>query len=300
MRSERMEAQGWVILLSTLVPVIFYQYLRDSPWDALLNEPGWHFGVVSAASIFAGAFAILVGITGITQRNVQLTFLSLAFTSLAILFTLHGLATPGFLLTASHVPGISSQLSVFITSIWLALSSLPSDNRVVAHLGRRLRPLVYSWISLLITVLVHGIAFPHKWTALHTELPIVTWTITGITLLLSVGAAIRYWHSYLYSRTPLPRAVTYACLWNAGAQWIITTGEIWRLSWWLYHFLLLGAVIALLVGVFGQYVRGGIAQYRSARPPPERSCRSSRRRPLTRGARSRPCDRGPGPLHSGT
>ena len=128
---------------------------------------------------------------------------------------------------------------------------------MITFLGRRLRSLVFGWTTLLTVVLVHGIVMPDKWAALHTELPVVTWTGTGITILLSVGAAMRYWQSYLYSTpAPLPKSITYASLWIAGAQWIITTGELWRLSWWLYHFLLLGAVLALLVGVFEQFVRG--------------------------------------------
>lgn len=256
MEAKRTGAHVWVVLVATLGPLLAYEGLRRSPWDSLLNEPGWHFGVVSAASVLACIYAVFVGITGIAQRNVQLTFLSLAFTSLAILFTLHGLATPGFLLPSTEVPGISSQLSVFVASVWLALSSLPADHRIVAFLGERLKLLVLGWIALLIAILVHGIVAPEKWAVFETGLPTVHWTVTVLTIALSAGASVRYWHSFLYSLAPLPKAITYAGLWIAGAQWIITTGELWRLSWWLYHFLLLGAVIALLVGVFGQFMRG--------------------------------------------
>lgn len=30
-------------------------------------------------------------------------------------------------------------------------------------------------------------------------------------------------------------------------------GEVWRLSWWLYHFLMLGSVTAILIGLILQY-----------------------------------------------
>lgn len=37
---------------------------------------------------------------------------------------------------------------------------------------------------------------------------------------------------------------------------IITTGELWRLSWWLYHFVLLGAMLIMLQGLVRQYATG--------------------------------------------
>ena len=97
MRAERIGVIAWTILLSTLSPLFVYEISVYRPGTSLLDAPGWHFGVVSIASIFSGLFAVLVGITGIAQRNVQLTFVSLAFTSLAILFTLHGLRDPGLI-----------------------------------------------------------------------------------------------------------------------------------------------------------------------------------------------------------
>ncbi|OMD35156.1 hypothetical protein [Paenibacillus odorifer] len=34
-------------------------------------------------------------------------------------------------------------------------------------------------------------------------------------------------------------------------------GDIWRLSWWIYHFLLLASMIVMIVGLVKQYaVRG--------------------------------------------
>lgn len=256
MSVKRTKVQGWLVLAATVGPVLAYELLRRSPADPLVVEPGWHFGVVSVASILAGVFAVLVGVAGVAQRNVQLTLLSLSFTSLGILFTLHGLATPGFLVPASEVPAISSQLAVFMAAAWLALSSHPSDHPVVALLGKNLKLLLYGWIAVLIAIVAHGLAAPYSWAAIEARHPVLRWMMTISTIGLAVRAAVRYWQSYVYSMTPLPKAVTYAGLWIASAQWIITTGETWRGSWWLYHFFLLIAVVALLVGVFGQHVRG--------------------------------------------
>ena len=34
-------------------------------------------------------------------------------------------------------------------------------------------------------------------------------------------------------------------------------GEMWRLSWWIYHFLLLASMIVMLIGLMKQYVVKG-------------------------------------------
>src|SRR5690606_21967177 len=39
-------------------------------------------------------------------------------------------------------------------------------------------------------------------------------------------------------------------------QLIIVLGETWHLSWWLYHFILLGVVLLMLVGLQRQYAAG--------------------------------------------
>src|SRR5690606_811564 len=100
--------------------------------DATMTAPFGHFVVVTLASVLAAAFSIFVGAAGYAQRNVQVTLLSLSFISLAFLFTLHGLSTPGFILPPTPVPGISAQLSIAIASFWLFVSSLPSESPPVA------------------------------------------------------------------------------------------------------------------------------------------------------------------------
>src|SRR5690606_23431220 len=74
------------------------------------------------------------------------------------------------------------------------------------------------------------------------------------------AAGVRYWRAYVYSRMPLPKAIAYSCGWMLVAQWIMTTSTLWQLSWWLYHYMLIAAVLALVFGMYRQYVRGGSLQ----------------------------------------
>lgn len=45
----------------------------------------------------------------------------------------------------------------------------------------------------------------------------------------------------------------YSAGWLIVSQIIMVTGEVWRISWWLYHFLLLASMIVMLWGLVKQY-----------------------------------------------
>ena len=67
----------------------------------------------------------------------------------------------------------------------------------------------------------------------------------------------RYWHSYRSARFPLQQAIVYSLGWLIVAQYIMVTGTAWKLSWWLYHVLLLGSMIIMLGGLVKQYFSQG-------------------------------------------
>lgn len=244
-------------LLATLIPLFVYIYLRLQPaLDPSLVIPLHHFSVVSAVALLAGAVAVAVGISGSRLRNIQVIFLSLAFTSQAVVFALHGLSTPGFLLPLTRVPAVAAQLSLFLTAFWLWMSVLPSDNPAVVALGRWQHLLVPAWALLLSLFLVAGMARPELVTLIPVDSPPLRVFVAAATIVLALVAGARYWQSHRYSQFPVQLAVVYSAGWLAVAQVITLTGEIWRASWWLYHFLLLAAMILLVAGLLAQYQTG--------------------------------------------
>ncbi|WP_245909240.1 hypothetical protein [Psychrobacillus insolitus] len=70
------------------------------------------------------------------MQNIKVSFLALSFISLALMFLLHGLSMPHLLLHITHLTGVAAQLSMFLATIWLWLSSLPSDNKLIAFLSQ--------------------------------------------------------------------------------------------------------------------------------------------------------------------
>lgn len=243
--------------LAVLIPLGLFQYYRN--WavaDPIIQVPYRHFVIVSLASGLAALIAAAIGLAGWRHRNIEVTFVSLGFMSLAVLFGTHGLATPGFLLRLSPLPGVAAQLSILVAAVWLALSSTASDASLIVHLSRRQGILVPVWAFVLFATSAISLARPHLWHALPIDSPPLVWAMATATMLLLVVAAVRYWQSYTYSRFPLQLAMVYATGWLAAAQWIMLNGILWHLSWWLYHFLFVAATLALVIGIVWQYAEG--------------------------------------------
>ncbi len=256
-----MSRQGILILVrvlaATLLPLAGYFYLKLNPaHDPIFAAPRGHFWIVSSVSALAAAAAVAVGVAGARLRNIQVTFLSLAFTSLALVFVLHGLSTPGFLLPMTQVPAMAAQLSILLTAFWLWLSAAPSDHPLVVRLAARQQWLVPLWTAFLIGMGAALMAEPDLVSFIPIHLSPLKWGVTAIVLGLAALSAHHYWRSYRYARFPLQLAILYSIGWLAGSQIIMATGELWRTSWWLYHFLLLFATLVMLSGVMQQYATG--------------------------------------------
>lgn len=248
---------GLGTILAVLIPLGLFQYYRTwAVTDPIIQVPFQHFVIVSLASGLAALIAAAIGLAGWRHRNIEVTFVALGFMSLTVLFGMHGLATPGFLLPLSHLPSVAAQLSIFVAAVWLALSSSASDASLVVRLSRRQGVLVPVWAFLLVMTSGISLAKPHLWDVINISSPPLVWGIATSTMLLLAIAAVRYWQSYTYSRFPLQLAMVYAAGWLGAAQWIMLNGIVWHLSWWLYHFLFVAATLALVIGIVWQYAEG--------------------------------------------
>jgi len=242
---------------SSLLPFLGFEFLVRQP-QLDLHHPGplAHFYVVSAAALLAAVAATAAGLAAQRQRNLQVLFLSLAFMSLGFVFALHGLSTPGFLLNVTALPAITSPLSVVLTAVWMALSTIPTGSRSVQWLSRWYTWLVPVWAGLMLLLNAVSLVRPHWWDVfpLH-ESPLSMWA-TGITAALLAWCGISYWRAYRDSGFPVAKAVVYASGWLAVSMWIMVRGTLWNLSWWSYHFLLLAATAVMAWGVLKQFAEG--------------------------------------------
>ncbi|SFB13579.1 MULTISPECIES: HD-GYP domain-containing protein [unclassified Bacillus (in: firmicutes)] len=228
--------------------------------DKSIGTPIEHFYVVSIVALFAMGIAIAVGIAGYRVRNIKIGFLSLSFISLAEMFSVHGLSTPEFLLNTNHLMGAAAQLSMLLATIWLWLSSLPTDHKFISVLSKFQRSLIPIWTLMLAVFSGTGWFFPHLVHFIPLTVQPINYFITFILLGLNGITMYRYYQSYRFSRFPLQIAIVYSSGWISISQLIMIGGQPWNISWWIYHYLLLASMIVMLAGLIKQYgVKGNLA-----------------------------------------
>lgn len=233
------------------LPMLLFAVSRSvDGLDPTLRAPTGHFYIVSATALLAAAIAsaLLIGVESL--RETRTLFLALGFIGLAIIFGTHGLSTPGFIVKAEGYPYgvvISAGLSEIVAAGFIFLSVLP-EPWLPSHAIRRVAPWAIGFALVSLTAyaaitLVHPRALdvlPHgeQWDAV----------LAGTTMTLLGLAAWRYWRAYRLTRFPGQLAMVTALVLLAEAQVSMYFGDAWQFSWWIYHFLLLGAFLSLVAG----------------------------------------------------
>ncbi|HEY7268368.1 MAG TPA: hypothetical protein VH951_00950, partial [Dehalococcoidia bacterium] len=113
---------SWGLLLAA--PMLLFAVMLASPGkDGMWVQPTFHFWVVSATALAAFlACAVVVGLTE-SLRESRLLFLGLAFMSIAAIFAVHGLDTPGHIHDVLNPElAVSAWLSIFAAGVFIALS----------------------------------------------------------------------------------------------------------------------------------------------------------------------------------
>jgi HD-GYP domain-containing protein (c-di-GMP phosphodiesterase class II) len=237
-----------------LIPSLGYVLLRSSAFDKSMYAPHWHFYMVSLISVLALTLAAAVGFAAIQLRNIKISFLSLSYVSLAAMFVLHGLSTPGFLMHHSSISPNAAQLSILLAVLWLWLSSISADQPLIKRLSERQRLLLPVWSLSVFAFCAVLWMYPDLTRYFHLKENPVKWYATLLIVGMNGWTMYRYLQTYLSSRFPLQLAVVYSSGWLIIAQLIVVTGQSWNASWWLYHFMLLAAVVVMVAGIINQYV----------------------------------------------
>jgi putative nucleotidyltransferase with HDIG domain len=244
--------------LAVTIPYLLFELLRSGIIDdPYFKMPHGHFYIVSAVSFLALIISIAIAVAGRRLRNIKVTFLALSFISLAQMFSVHGLSTPHFILEQTHLPPVAAQLSMVLATVWLMGSSLPTDSKIVEFFAKHNKLLLPIWICVLLIFGIVSMNFPHMVDFIPITVKPLNWVFMFGTILLNIITMYRYYQSYRYTRFPLQISIVYSAAWLISSQLIMTLGDTWKLSWWMYHFLLLASMIVMLVGLMKQYAVKG-------------------------------------------
>ncbi|MEC5425872.1 HD-GYP domain-containing protein [Virgibacillus sp. C22-A2] len=247
----------WPILLA-FIPYIIFELLHTGLiQDIYLKIPKGHFYIVSLVSLLASFISIGVGISGLRIRNIKIVFLSLSFMSLGLMFAVHGLSTPNFIIGISNLPGISAQISLLLATIWMWLSSFPTDNKIIDLFAKKQHLLLPVWTATLLIIGTIGLIKPSLVDIIPFNDKPLNIIVTIVIIVLNCITVYRYYQSYRYTRFPLQIAIVYSSCWIMVSQLIILRGVLWNLSWWMYHFLLLASMVVVIVGLVRQYMVKG-------------------------------------------
>ena len=237
-------------------PMVAFALLLALPqFDPRVMAFTFHFYAVGITALAAAVACAIVIASASTLRETRLLFLGLAFFSIAGIFAVHGLTTPGFIVDEYYASlAVSAWLSVLAGAAFVAMSvvGLPARvERLIERSGRAFVGVgvaaVFAYITMSFTV--------ESWL---DWVPIGERSVqlsTGFVSVALLGfAAWRYYQAYAFARLPSQLAMVATLVLLLEVQAILLWGQVWHVSWWLYHGLY-GIAFAVLFAGWAMEVR---------------------------------------------
>jgi putative nucleotidyltransferase with HDIG domain len=202
----------------------------------------FHFAAVGLTALVASIAAVALTIVGARRRDGRTVLVGTAFSAMAALLALHGIATPGVLVGYNGVVAFTGGATLPVGGAVLALSALPALRRPSG-----VRPLLALQVVLLIAIIALGAIGMLK----PSTVPGVPETGSrAADLLLIVGLGfymilgLRALRTFLLTRRLADLVVTVGIVWLAAALPPALLLNYLELGWWLGHgFELVGLVI---------------------------------------------------------
>ena len=203
-----------------------------------------HFWAVVLSSLLATAAGVVLSVGGWRRADARAVLVGTAFTVMASLLLVHGLASPGFIVEMNGVVSLTGAATLPVGGVILALSALPSTRS-----PRAVHGLVWLQGALMVGVVALGLIA--LWVpSLVPSVPEPASLPALVTLAVGLAfyglLALRALHTALLTRRRSDLGVFIGLVWLAGALVPALTLTYMDLAWWLGHGLEVAGV--LLVG----------------------------------------------------
>jgi HD domain len=221
---------------------------------------GWtHFLLVGVTAAAATAAAIALTLAGRRRRDGRTVMIGTAFSVMAGLLLVHGVATPGLLVGMNGVVAFSGGATLPVGGALLVIATLPALRRPRAV--DVLVPLQVVLVAGVVCLGVVGMLVPSAVPAVPEPLSdtAIAALVAGLVLYGLVG--YRALRTFLLTRRVADLAVAVGIVWLAAALFAALTLGWWNLGWWLGHVLEVAGIA--IVGVPVAY-----DLYRSAQSRP--------------------------------
>ena len=242
-----------LVVTACLLPALSLGFWSFFPeFDPVFNAPIFHFYVVAfttfAATVVSLFVVLSVGETALPRH----LLLTIAFMWMGAVFFLHGVSTPGALISHFH-PAIT-------WSAWLTMFGGGAIFLVSAFAPNVPNPRLIRLIAavILLTYLAYvavAVALPQVLSEL-TGLPItptVSDVIFGSTLMIWLAGSIKHYLNYRQTKNLLDGLMAFEAVWFATTTVSMFRFKLWNASWWLYHVLLLGGFLIAIYALGRAY-----------------------------------------------
>jgi HD-GYP domain-containing protein (c-di-GMP phosphodiesterase class II) len=217
--------------------------------------PDVHFYAVSATALVCAALAVVLGTVGIRRRDRRSAAIGAGFTVMAVLLSVHGLTTPGFLVEAEYTSavGVSGALAVPLGG-GVILAALLSRPRELGYL----RDLVLLQVGVVVAVLAFGalaLLDPEAIPAIPVALRPLVWWIVGVNAVIYGMLALRALRTFQLTRRLGDLAVSAGLVWLAIAVATYLLSPVFSVGFWAGHVLELGAFVVVAAALASDLLR---------------------------------------------
>jgi hypothetical protein len=241
---------------AAVVPVALLHFVGGET----VSVDGWiHFAVVALGAGLATVSALALTIAGARQRDGHAVLVGCAFSVMAALLCLHGLATPGVLVGMNGVVAFTGGATLPVGAAILALGVVPALRRPAAV--RPLLVLLSVGVAFIVVLGAAALLEPRLVPAVpepRSPLALVV-LVSGMTFF-----ALLFWRAlrtFRLTRRHGDLMVAVGIVWLASALPAALLLAWWNLGWWLGHgFEIVGiAIVGIPVALD---LRRGVARSR--------------------------------------
>ena len=201
-----------------------------------------HFTGVGLTALVAAVAAVALTIAGARRRDARTVLVGTAFSAMAALLALHGIATPGMLFGPNGVVSFTGGATLPVGGAVLALSALPALRRPVG-----VKPLLVLQGVLLVAIAVLGVVgllMPSTVPAVPEPKSAAAIMLLAVGLTFYALLGVRALRTFLLTRRRADLLVVVGIVWLAAALPPAMTLQYFELGWWLGHwFELIGIAI---------------------------------------------------------
>jgi class 3 adenylate cyclase len=228
--------------------------------DLLVEHHPTHFWLVALVAGVNVGLALVVDRAAQRHEDPRLLLVGLGFLAAALFFVLHALATPGVLLDSRNGGfALATPVGLALGALFTAASAVefsPERAQRVLRIGPWLRSGVYTLAAVWGIFSLAGLP-PLRDPAMAERLSGPLIAMTAVSVVLYVFVAVRFYLLYRRRRSVMLLSIITANILLAESMIAVALSVNWRLTWWLWHVLMVLAFGYVAYSAYIGYRREG-------------------------------------------